>query len=149
MKRPWLLTQVGQRLSMLLATLITIALVPLAYQQINQETSRAPLPLDTASVDYCDVSSCGKIAKLADLEVVGIESVEETEFGTRVQIRLVNHGQLDGDREVWAELRSESGGRVESTWAILKLDPKGVQLLELFFTGAKSEFEASQLLLGF
>lgn len=149
MKRPWLLTRSGQRLTMLLATLVTIALVPLAYQQIATETSRFPAPLDSTRIDYCEISSCGKIEKLAGLEVVGIEEVVPEEFGTLVRIRLINHGQLVGEREVWAELRSQEGNRIESMRGVMNLSPKGIQLLELFFTGDEAEFESGKLLLGF
>lgn len=149
MKRPWLLTQAGQRITMLLAILVTLLAIPLAYQQLTNETARVPAALDPKNVDYCELEACGQIAKLAGLEVVGIEQVIEGEFGTAISIRLLNHGQLAGPREVWAELRTQSGARIESMRQIVEFSPKGIQLLELFFTGSQAEFERGVLLLGF
>lgn len=149
MKRPWLLTQAGQRITMFIATLLTLIAIPLAYQQLTAEAQRVPVPLDPANIDYCELESCGKIEKLAGLEVAGVEAVSGSEFGTTISIRLINHGQLAGDREVWAELRSQSGERIESMRQVVELSPKGIQRLELFFTGSKAEFENGILLLGF
>ena len=149
MKRPWLLTQAGQRITMLIATLLTIFAIPLAYQQIAVEAGRVPAALDPKNVDYCQIDQCGTIEKLAGLEVVGIEKITETEFGTTVSIRLLNHGQLTGSREIWAELRTQSGKRIESMRQVVELNSKGIQLLELFFTGSRTDFESGILLLGF
>lgn len=149
MKRPWLLTKTGQRLTMLLATVITIALIPLAVSQIETEQSRIAQTLIPGEVEYCEIANCGKIKKLAGLEVIGIESIIEEEFGTLITIRVLNHGMLVGEREVWAELRTQAGERIESMRGILQLSLKGPQLLELFFTGDKAEFQQGKLLLGF
>ena len=149
MKRPWILTPRGQRLSMLLATLLSIIALPIGINQIQSEASSSPAALDTRSVDYCEVSTCGKIAKLAGLEVLEIESVDVGPYGILIEVRLLNHGLLEGDREVWAELRSATGGRIESMRGVVNLSPKGRQVLELFFTGSIEELESGKLLLGF
>ena len=149
LKRPWILTPKGQRSSMLLATLLALLAIPFAALAVAQELDRLPQPLDTSQVDYCELASCKKISKLEDLEVLGIESIEEGKYGILIEIRLLNHGSLSGKREVWAELRSASGNRIESMRGVVQLSPKGKQLLELFFTGNLDELQSGKLLLGF
>ena len=149
LKRPWILTPKRQRSSMLLATLLALLAIPFAALAVAQELDRLPQPLDTSQVDYCELASCKKISKLEDLEVLGIESIEEGKYGILIEIRLLNHGSLSGKREVWAELRSASGNRIESMRGVVQLSPKGKQLLELFFTGNLDELQSGKLLLGF
>ena len=149
LKRPWILTPKGQRISMLVATLLALIAIPFAVLVMAHEIDRRPQALDTRQVDYCELASCKKISKLEGLEVVGIESIEEGEYGILIEIRLLNHGSLSGEREVWAELRSATGNRIESMRGVVQLSPKGKQLLELFFTGNLDELQSGKLLLGF
>ena len=149
LKRPWILTPKGQRSSMLLATLLALLAIPFATLAVTQELDHRPQPLDPSQVDYCELATCGEISKLRGLEVVGIESIEEGEFGILIEIRFLNHGSLSGEREVWAELRSATGNRIESMRGVVQLSPKGKQLLELFFTGHLDELQSGKLLLGF
>ena len=149
LKRPWILTPKGQRSSMLFATLLALLSIPFAALTVAQELDRQPQPLDTTQVDYCELKNCEKISKLANLEVVGIESIEEGKYGILIEIRLLNHGSLSGEREVWAELRSATGNRIESMRGVVQLSPKGKQMLELFFTGNLDELQSGKLLLGF
>jgi hypothetical protein len=149
LKRPWILTPKGQRSSMLLATLMALLGIPFAARAVAQELDRQPQPQDISQVDYCELASCKKISKLEGLEVLGIESIEEGKYGILIEIRLLNHGGLSGEREVWAELRSATGNRIESMRGVIQLSPKGKQLLELFFTGNLDELQSGKLLLGF
>ncbi len=149
LKRPWILTPKGQRSSMLLATLLALLAIPFAALTVAQELDHQPQPLDPSQVDYCELATCGEISKLRALEVVGIESIEEGKYGILIEIRLLNHGSLSGEREVWAELRSATGDRIESMRGVVQLSPKGKQLLELFFTGNLDELQSGKLLLGF
>ena len=149
MRRPWILTPRGQRTSAIFASALSLILIPLAAAQISGELSRVPTPLDSKTIDYCEVSSCSMVAKLPGIEVVGIEQIIEGEFGILIEIRLINHAQLVGEREIWAELRGEDNGRIESMRGVVSLSPKGRQLLELFFTGSLDELETGTLLLGF
>ena len=134
---------------MVLATLICLPLIPLAYQQIEAEQSRVPAALDPKDVYWCEVESCGQISKLAGLEVVGVEEVRESEFFTVVDVRLLNTPQLTGPREIWAEVRNSEGGRVETTRSTVQLSPKGKLVLELMFTATLEELENTTLYLGF
>ena len=134
---------------MVLATLICLPLIPLAYNQISTEQSRVPAALDPADVFYCEVSACGQIEKLAGVEVVGIESIETTEYFTVVKVRFLNHPQLVGSREIWAEVRNSEGGRVESSRSNLVLSAKGELFLELSFTATEEELSGTTLFLGF
>lgn len=150
MKRPWLTTQAGQRASMLLATLLSIALlIPLALQ-LNLESSRSSVKqLDSTNITYCELASCGELAAFQQIEPLAGARVTEGEFGTEVIVEVINHGRLNGRREVWAVLRTKEGKIVEGLKIWLELSPKGRNAMTFFFTGTAAEFNSGVLNLGF
>lgn len=134
MKRPWLLTQVGQRTSMLISTALSlILLVALMLQNALVESPRENLTqLDRANISECLVLECGRIEVLGGLEP---ESVQITpgEFVNTVRIEFVNHGRLVGQREIWLELRDKAGNWLEAGRTKLTLSPKGKTAVEFGF----------------
>ncbi len=150
MKRPWLTTPRGQQITMWLGVLVSLlALVPL-NTQLELDQKRATIEqLELASIQYCEVASCGQLEIAGGLEITSDLTLEENDFGVNAKLRVINHGMALGDREFWFELRSESGQRVESMRGQLSLTPKGPQFIEFFFTGTKAEFEGASLILGY
>ena len=150
MKRPWLITPRGQQITMWLGVLVSLlALVPL-NTQLELDQRRATLEqLELASIQYCEVTSCGVIEIAGGLEITGDLRLEEDDFGVNARLRVINHGMALGDREFWFELRTESGQRVESMRGQLSLTAKGPQFIEFFFTGTKAELEGASLNLGY
>ena len=150
MKRPWLTTPRGQQITMWLGVLVSLlALVPL-NTQLELDQRRATIEqLELASIQYCEVASCGQLEIAGGLEVTSDLTLEENDFGVNAKLRVINHGMALGDREFWFELRSESGQRVESMRGHLSLTQKGPQFIEFFFTGTKAEFEGASLILGY
>ena len=150
MKRPWLTTPRGQQITMWLGVLVSLlALVPL-NTQLELDQKRATIEqLELASIQYCEVASCGQLEIAGGLEITSDLTLEENDFGVNAKLRVINHGMALGDREFWFELRSESGQRVESMRGQLSLTPKGPQFIEFFFTGTKAEFEGASVILGY
>ena len=149
MKRPWLLTPRGQRVAIVVATLISILAVFPAVNQIAQEVSRGVPQLDSTAVAYCELSSCGEIASVPGLLVQGSYVATQSEFGVFISIPVLNTAPLSGEREVWVQLKSAAGTQVEGMRGRLVLGPKGQNQIELFFTGSVAELEAGTLHLGF
>ena len=126
-----------------------LALVPL-NTQLQLDQKRATIEqLELASVQYCEVSSCGVIEIAGGLEITSDLLLAEKDFGVNAKLRVINHGMAIGDREFWFELRGESGQRVESMRGQLSLTPKGPQFIEFFFTGTKAELKGASLILGY
>lgn len=129
---------------------ISLALVLPASWVISQEQSRAEVQqLIPGRVSYCELADCGVVSPLSIEVLPELLAVTETEFGVRFKIQVVNHEQLQGDREVWAELRTPAGERIESLRGLMSLTSKGPQFIEFFFTGTAEELAKNTLLLGF
>ena len=150
MKRPWLTTPKGQRITMQLGVLLALlSLVPL-YFTMTAELSRTNVSqLQFGAVNFYPLEQADYVTELAGLEVVGITDVSESEFGTTVKIQVLNHGQLVGKREVWAKVYSPEGKLREGMKIWLELRQKGPIYLEFFFTGTAKELAESKLSLGF
>ncbi len=150
MKRPWLTTPKGQRIAMLLGTLLALlSLVPL-YFTMTVELARTNVSqLQFGEVNFYPLEEAKSVSELAGLEVVGITDVSESEFGTTVKIQVLNHGQLIGKREVWAKVYSPEGKLREGMKIWLELRQKGAIYLEFFFTGTAKELSESKISLGF
>ncbi len=138
MKRPWLISSAGMRLSMVLGFVLSILLIWPAIEQVRDET-RVIEPFDRTNVTYCELSACGHIEGLG-LEVVYPPSVVEGEYGTEVFVQVINKGRLSGEREFWAELRTSEGKFVEAMRGDLVLTDQGPQFIRFFFTGKKAEY---------
>ena len=123
---------------MILGFVISILLIWPAIEQVREET-RVIEPLDRTNVTYCELSACGHIEGLG-LEIVYPPVVEEGEFGTEVFVQVINRGRLTGEREFWAELKTQEGEFVEAMRGELVLTNQGPQLIRFFFTGPAKEF---------
>ncbi len=146
MKRPWLLTQQGQRTSMLIAMgLSFIALVALWIQLSFVEAPRTQIvPLDRSDLSDCVLLECGRIADLGGLEPESV-TVTQGEFVNTIRIEFVNHGRLLGTRELWLELRDASGRWLEAGRTTIELAPKGKTVAEFGFVQNVSAIEAGTL----
>lgn len=135
---------------MVISTLISIlCLVPLAIQLQVEAERRVVMQLDRTDVTFCRFEDCGILDDFQQIEPLAPAVVTEGEFGTEVLIEVINHGRLEGQREVWALLRTTEGKIVEGMKIWLDLDGNGRSQIKFFFTGTKAEFEAGVLELGF
>ncbi len=146
MKRPWLLTQQGQRTSMLIATLLSlVTLVGVWIQLAFVEGPRSEvIQLDRSNLSDCIVLECGKIAEIGGLEPEAI-SVTPGEFVNTIRIEFVNHGRLVGSRELWLELRDSAGRWLEAGRTSIELSPKGKIVAEFGFVQNVGAIDAGTL----
>lgn len=154
MKRPWLTTTTGQRWSIVLSVVISAVMVSaLISYWILQAAPRIQITqLDPNQIDYCYLNDCSPIDKLAGLELVTTPepySVLNSEWGTSIQLRFVNHGRLEGTRELRLLLRSDKGKIIEGMRQEVMFLPKGPMLVEFFFTGFPEELQSGTLELGY
>ncbi len=146
MKRPWLLTQQGQRTSMLIASLLSVvALLALWIQLSFIEAPRYQVePIDRTNLTDCILMECGRIEELGGLEPESI-TVTQGEFVNTIRVEFVNHGRLVGNRELWLELRDSSGRWLEAGRTTVKLTPKGKTFAEFGFVQNVGAIEAGTL----
>ena len=146
MKRPWLLTQVGQRSSMLISTALSlILLLALMLQSALVEAPRENLTqLDRANISECVVLECGRIQALGGLEPESVQ-ILPGEFVNTIRIEFVNHGRLIGEREIWLELRDQTGNWLEAGRTKLTLGPKGKTYVEFGFVQSVGAIESGAL----
>jgi hypothetical protein len=154
MKRPWLTTTTGQRWSIILSVVISaVMVISLFSYWILQAAPRIQITqLDPNQIDYCQLNDCAPIDKLAGLELVTTPEpyhVVVSEWGTSIQLRFVNHGRLEGTRELRLLLRSDKGNIIEGMSQEVTLLPKGPVLVEFFFTGFPEELQSGTLELGY
>jgi hypothetical protein len=154
MKRPWLTTTTGQRWSIVLSVVISaVMVISLVSYWILQAAPRVQITqLDPNQIDYCQLNDCAPIDKLAGLELVTTPEpylIVASEWGTSVQLRFVNHGRLEGTRELRLLLRSDKGKIIEGMTQEVTLLPKGPVLVEFFFTGFPKELQSGTLELGY
>ena len=148
-RRPWLLTQAGQKLSLLLVFAVSLLAISPAINQVSEDNQRQVSQLDPEDVTYCELSACEAIEKLAGLQVTEDIEVSEASYGTQIRIRLINTGRLTGVREVWSQIRTEEGKLVEAIRARLELSDQGPQHVEFQFSGKPSELANLRVFLGF
>jgi hypothetical protein len=154
MKRPWLTTTTGQRWSIVLSVVISaVMVISLFSYWILQAAPRIQITqLDPNQIDYCQLNDCAPIDKLAGLELVTTPEpyhVVVSEWGTSIQLRFVNHGRLEGTRELRLLLRSDNGKIIEGMRQEVTFSPKGPVLVEFFFTGFPKELQSGTLELGY
>ena len=87
-KRPWLLTQTGMRLSVVVAILLPLLLIWPAIEQVEKDLRTIP-QLDPTSLSYCELESCGYIEELG-IEVLSPPQVSEGAYGTEIWVQVVN-----------------------------------------------------------
>ena len=133
-KRPWLLTQVGQRTSMLISIALSVVLLlALTLQNALVEAPRYVVTqIDRTEISECVVLECGRIEAIGGLESESID-VTAGQFVNTIRIEFVNHGRLVGEREIWLELRDSSGKWLEAGRTKLNLNPKGKTFVEFGF----------------
>lgn len=109
-------------------------------------------PLDPANITYCELSQCTPIENLAGLELVpdpDFYAVTEGEWFTTVTMRFLNHGQLNGTRELRLVLRSSTGTIVEMAKQEAFFQPKGELFVDFIFTGTPEELRSGAVYLGY
>jgi hypothetical protein len=148
-RQPWLLTQIGQRLALVLVLALSLGTILPAIERVSRDTSRLVPQLDPANVSYCEIRACDAIEKLSGLIIADEAEVSEAEYGTKLSIRLINAGRLAGEREVWAQVRTQEGKLVEGMRTKLKLSDQGPQHLEFQFSGTPQELADLGVFLGF
>lgn len=154
MKRPWLLSQKGQRVSIFISLLISAAMT-LSLLSFIQSTvlPRVQITqLDERQITYCELSKCEKIDSLKGLELIPNPDYFQITTGrwfTTVTMRFLNHGQLNGDRELRLVLRSSSGKIVEMANQVATFSPKGRQEIAFTFTGTPEELLSGTVHLGY
>lgn len=150
MKRPFFTTPKGQRIAMVLGTLLSLlALLPLYFTMTSELARSSVSQLQFGEVNFYPLDEAKSVSELAGLEVLGISEVTESDFGTTVKIQVLNHGQLVGKREVWAKVYSPAGKLREGMKIWLELRAKGPIYLEFFFTRTAKELGESKISLGF
>lgn len=147
MKKPWLVSQMGQRLTVwlggLLALLLLLSLIPFVTAVTLPRTD---LPqLDTGNVTYCEINTCD-LGNSLGLKIRDI-SVSENEFEATISIELVNEKRWDGEREAWMQFRTKTGVLIEMAKGEMILNDK-TATLELSFTGSIAELNDLQWFLG-
>ena len=108
--------------------------------------------LDPNQIEYCQLDQCAPLEKLAGLELATTPepySVLVSEWGTSIQLRFVNHGRLEGTRELRLLFRSDKGKIIEAMSQEVTFLPKGPVLVEFFFTGFPEELQSGTLELGY
>lgn len=93
LKRPWLLTQKGQRATLHIANLVSLLLfIGFVLQYAFVETPRkSPPQLDTKNVSYCELLACESVFGLVlNNPEQAIQELEEKEFGTLLVLDLTN-----------------------------------------------------------
>jgi len=137
-------------LSVVISAVMIIALIGFWLMQAGPRT--AVKQLDPSQIDYCNLSECLPVNKLAGLELVTAPEpyvAVEVKWGTNVRLRFVNHGRLEGTRELRLVLRSDKGKIVEMMRQEVTFLPKGPMLVDFFFTGFPEELDSGTLQLGY
>lgn len=152
MKRPWLLTQKGQRFALHLANVMSLALfLGFVGQYAAVELPRKQIAqLSLAEVNYCELASCPEIQGLVLTKPENaIENLEEVSFGTSVSMDFVNGLQLEGKRDLWLKLVSAEGELIEMASTEIVLDLKTRTTASFMLTSTKEEILAGTLMLGY
>lgn len=135
MKRPWLLTPAGQRVSMLLSYLLSLMLLVLLALQIQLvENPRSLVPqLNPKDLSSCELSDCSALEGHLGLLPVGYQVSQGDSINT-LTVRFENPGRLQGKRTLWLELRDDSGKWLEAASAELEIGQHGPVVIEFGFT---------------
>ena len=154
MKKPWLLTTKGQRASLAISYLLSVALLVALWGFAAGTASRdlSTRQLDPKQIDYCNIEDCPPIEKLAGLELVQNPApllVSEGKWFTTIELKFVNHGRLYGARELRLVVRSEAGKIVEMAKQIVDFRDKGPLVVDFTFTGSADELANSSIQLGY
>lgn len=147
MKKPWLITQLGQRwtvwLGWLLAVLLLFSLVPFV---LAVTAPRTEVPqLNSANLVFCEIRACDDSNPLG-LKVRDV-TMTESEAETMIRIDFVNQPRWHGERVVIVEFRLESGEIKQMVEGNLVLSDKEAQV-QFSFTGSIPELNELQWFLG-
>lgn len=115
------------------------------------EKPRSEVPqLDTSNVTYCELSDCGEMFGVRlDNGARAQAELIQTPIGVQLNLQFTNHARLEGRRQLWIRMESDSGAFIEAASTWIDLGPKGRTTAEFLITGTKAEIEASKLLLGY
>lgn len=147
MKRPWLLTQTGQRFSLVIGILLAAIAALSLLAQVGIENQRKVFPLlDTTNVSYCLIQDCGVIEPYG-LEIRTVE-IQEYKFDSEISFTFINHKRLQGTREVWLRVRNPDGTILEMAKGPIYLSDREAKIT-FTFTGFPEELEKGSIYLGF
>ena len=148
MKRPFFTTPKGQRLALHLSNLISVLLLTaLALQVAFVENPRKDVPqLRSDNLQSCVVLECGKIEDLSGLEPINVIFTEGKYINT-LRVEFVNHGRLEGARDLRLELRSSDGGFLEAASSKVLLTLNGRTHIDFGLTHPESVIDAGTLTL--
>lgn len=152
MKRPWILTPRGQRTSLHLANVLSLALfISFALQYALVETPRTSVTnLDPKNVSYCELSECPKIQGLELTNGFTAQSnLKPQPFGMLLELDFTNHQMLQGDRELWLRIESPEGKLLEMARVQIKLDLKTRTTAQFLLTLPESQVLNARLSLGY
>jgi hypothetical protein len=146
LKRPWLLTQLGQRVSMQLSVLASVLLLLPLWVQIGLvEAPRAQMPqLNPAQLQSCDLEDCLELLGHRGLRPVNVAITEGSTINM-VSVRFENLGRLTGSRTLWLELRDADGNWLEAASTELTIGKNGPIEAEFGFTHPKNILETGIL----
>lgn len=148
MKRPFFTTPKGQRVALLVTSVASVLMLfALAMQVELVESPRRDVPqLQSDNLQSCAVMACGKIEAIANLEPISVGFFEGENINT-VRIEFVNHGRLEGVRDLRLELRDGQGGFLEAASARLVLQLNGRTQIEFGLTHPKDAIARGTLIL--
>lgn len=150
MKRPFFTTPKGQRLTLHLANLLSVVLlIALSLHLTLVEAPRKVVPqLDSGNLQSCLVLECGKIEALSGLEPISV-TFTEGEFINTIRVEFVNHGRLEGERQLRLELRDSEGGFLEAASSKLSLTLVGRTHVDFGLTHPESVIDKGALKLSY
>ena len=152
MKRPWILTPKGQRSSLHIANLLSLALfLGFAFHFTLVESPRQQVvQLDTANVTYCELDLCPAIQGLELVNpAAAISDLEQRAFGTAMTLDFSNRGRLEGSRVLWVKVISPSGVVIEMASTEITMNLKNRTRAEFLFVSTKTELSEAKILLGY
>ena len=148
MKRPFFTTPKGQRIALHVANLLSVLLLAALALQIQLvESPRKDVPqLRSDNLQACVVLECGKIEALSGLEPIKVIFTEGKYINT-VRVEFVNHGRLEGERDMRLELRDGEGGFLEAASSKLSLELNGRTHIDFGLTHPESVINSGILTL--
>ena len=121
----------------------------LQFTLIEQPRTQVP-QLDTANVNYCEITQCSKIFGVSlENGVVAQSTARQTPIGVEIELAFNNDARYQGKRQLWIRMETQTGDFVEaaSTWVEFGLKTRAVASFTI--TGTLDEIRNSRLYLGY
>lgn len=146
------MTPKGQRTSMHLANLVSLALfVTFVINFILVESPRSQIvQLDPQNVNYCEISKCPRIQGLELTNgAEAVSEIEDRSFGYLLTLDFTNHELLQGERELWLKVESADGRILEMASTQVKMSLKNRTIAEFLMVSEKEAILSGTLRLGY